>query len=757
MSAFEELGVMPELIKGIEEMDWLLPTPVQAEAVPLILGGGDVMVAAETGSGKTGAFALPILQVVHETVTARRQERGTSAASSDAPKASSADCTWSMEDRDVVFNVSENGLSCSSMTKGWAGGRATVGATAGRLYFEVTLENDGLCRAGWASRAAAFEIGRDKRSFGFGSTAKKSHGGAFADYGKPFGKGDTVGCLLDLTRNQISYTLNGASMGVAFEVPAQMHGQPLHPAVTLKGAKISTCFGGTRAKFRYGPPAGFTGIADAPNSHLTTAAMEEQGNAAGGVRTPSALILEPSRDLAQQTHDAINSLKRHLTTPALQSVLLVGGTQPKEAARQLERGADIVTGTPGRIMDFVESGKLVLTGVKFFVLDEADRLLDTGNQDTIMKLFGRFPKAGQGVARLQVLMFSATLHSDEVKDIASRICQDPSLVDLKGREAVPDTVDHVLVAVDPKADRSWLQSSPEVPSDNVHALDRTGTSVDTPENWSAAIKRLKPRVLQRLIDAYKMEQCLIFCRTNFDCDNLEKFLNSLGGGRGGRWAGRRESGKENPYSCCVLAGARSTDQRRDALQAFKHGEVRFLICTDVAARGIDISGLPYVINLTLPDRAEDYIHRVGRVGRAEKLGLAISLVSTVREKVWYCSKKGYRPWERPTQKDVETNEQGGHTIWYDEPQLLEDIEARLRQKIASVNPDLSLPKDIAARISAAPGSAAYGQHKGGDTASKDIMEHVEALKPAVAELARLETLAQSFYLKRYAKRKEMTV
>ena len=80
------------------------------------------------------------------------------------------------------------GLSCSSMTKGWAGGRATVGATAGTLYFEVTLEDSGLCRAGWASRAAAFEIGRDKRSFGFGSTGKKSHGGAFADYGKPFSK-----------------------------------------------------------------------------------------------------------------------------------------------------------------------------------------------------------------------------------------------------------------------------------------------------------------------------------------------------------------------------------------------------------------------------------------------------------------------------------------------------------------------------------------------------------------------------------------
>lgn len=79
-----------------------------------------------------------------------------------------------------------------------------------------------------------------------------------------------MGCLLDFTSNQISYTLNGSSMGMAFEVPAQMHGQPLYPAVALKGGQITSCFGGTRAKFRYGPPAGFTGIADAPSSHLTT-------------------------------------------------------------------------------------------------------------------------------------------------------------------------------------------------------------------------------------------------------------------------------------------------------------------------------------------------------------------------------------------------------------------------------------------------------------------------------------------------------
>lgn len=127
-----------------------------------------------------------------------------------------------------------------------------------------------------------------------------------------------------------------------------------------------------------------------------------------------------------------------------------------------------------------------------------------------------------------------------------------------------------------------------------------------------------------------MSQCLVFCRTNLDCDNLEKFLNNMGGGG---FRGKTEKGMENPYSCVVLAGQRSMEQRRAALKAFKDGDARFLLCTDVAARGLDIKELPFVINMTLPDKEEDYIHRVGRTGRAEIMGLAVSLVSSCKEKV----------------------------------------------------------------------------------------------------------------------------
>ncbi|GAB4816240.1 hypothetical protein N2152v2_003286 [Parachlorella kessleri] len=702
------------------------------------------MAAAETGSGKTAAFALPVLQIVHETIIAKQRGKLSSGA---AGSGGVVQCLLNVDDRDPLFAVTPDGLRCQARSESaWAGGRGTVGAFSGKVYYEATVADEGLCRVGWATQAAVLDVGTDKQSFGFGGTGKKSHARQFDDYGAAYGLNDTIGCLLDCEGGTISYTKNGRDLGVAFQIPKHLQGQALYPAICLKNAELAVNFGA--APFKFGPPPGYLGLAAAPRDSVAT--WQDHDAAVSAERRPVAIILEPARDLAEQTHKAISSFRKHLEAPAIRNELLVGGVAANAQLRALKEGVDIVTGTPGRIMDSMESGKLPTDSVKFFVLDEADRLLDTGNQEVIMKMFKRFPKAGTGLARLQVLMFSATLHSPEVRALADKICQNPIIVDLKGKDAVPETVDHVLVRVDPQEDRSWLQTNPVVFTDNAHSLDATGPHVDTPENWSEAVKRLKPRMLQRVIDAFSMDQCLIFCRTNFDCDNLEKFLNQLGGG-GGSFRGKRESGKENPYSCTVLGGARSMDERRAALQAFKDGDVRFLICTDVAARGIDIQGLPYVINLTLPDRSEDYIHRVGRVGRADTQGLAISLVATVKEKVWYSTQKGYKPWLDPNKQNTRTNEQGGHTIWYDEQELLKDIEKRLSRPIPALAADLSLPPHIAEKLKPGAGGSQYGQQRGGGQAAyKDLQQHLEAVRPAVQELARLEFEAQAsfFRLKR---------
>jgi len=228
---------------------------------------------------------------------------------------------------------------------------------------------------------------------------------------------------------------------------------------------------------------------------------------------------------------------------------------------------------------------------------------------------------------------------------------------------------------------------------------------------------------------------MIFCRTNADCDNLETFLCNHGGGK--KFRGMVDSGKEHAYSCCVLAGMRSMQERRANLEAFKEGNVRFLICTDVAARGIDIKNLPYVINMTLPDEAENYIHRIGRVGRAERMGLAISIVAgdPVKEKVWYhkCANRGKGCSNRA---DASA---GGCTVWYDEAALLLKVEQRLHQPISELNHStFELPPDLAQL------GAEYGEDAKQVGGVANI--HLQLLGPTVIELGKMEVSAQNIFL-----------
>lgn len=234
---------------------------------------------------------------------------------------------------------------------------------------------------------------------------------------------------------------------------------------------------------------------------------------------------------------------------------------------------------------------------------------------------------------------------------------------------------------------------------------------------------------------------MVFCRTNLDCDNLESFLNACSGQPHKKFKGKAETGKEDKYSCCVLAGMRSLQDRRRSLDAFKEGYVRILICTDVAARGIDIQGLPYVINLTLPDIADNYIHRIGRVGRADRMGLAISIVAGEghKEKVWYhsnCAAKGKNCQNR------DLVEKGGCTIWYDEPSLLLAVEERLKIKIPELSDAFELPQEIREK------NVEYGEtvEMSLDDNNASRM-HIASLAPAVKDLAELELIAQNIFLR----------
>jgi ATP-dependent RNA helicase DDX1 len=269
-----------------------------------------------------------------------------------------------------------------------------------------------------------------------------------------------------------------------------------------------------------------------------------------------------------------------------------------------------------------------------------------------------------------------------------------------------------------------------------------GSSVNkfSKEILSQMLKNLKPQVLVHLLDTLQIEQCMVFCRTNLDCDLLEKFLLQAGGGqREGGSLNKKETGKENLYSCCVLAGMRSMEQRRLALESFKEGDIRILICTDVAARGIDIKNLSCIINMILPDMEENYIHRVGRVGRSDCMGLAVSIVAAhqVDEKVWYhkCNKPRGKGCSNRNLLD-----QGGCTIWYKENEIKAQIEKKLGEQIETFETIQSLVQ----HIQKSGGMKQYGLKK--QSMKGQMSKELSMLAPVVRNLAHLEEQVQHSWL-----------
>eukprot|EP00052_Salpingoeca_macrocollata_P019479 m.161786 g.161786 ORF g.161786 m.161786 type:complete len:730 (-) comp20982_c0_seq2:69-2258(-) len=721
MAAFAELAVMPEIVRAVEELGWLLPTNIQAEAIPQILGGGDVLMAAETGSGKTGAFCLPVLQIAEEYkrtagLGGSKSKKKTAAAAEDA-------VTLSSDDRDALIALSDSGLDCQVReAKLWQGARATAGAIQGQHYYEARVTNEGLCRIGWAAATASLDLGTDKNGFGFGGTGKKSHNRQFDDYGEAFGADDVIGCYFDADNHQVFFSKNGNVFDIAFEVPPHLHKSALYPAVVLKNSSLRLNFGAEPFAF---PPAGkyshFKGIGLQLELCLSASAAATH---TGPRKGPLALILEPSQELARQTFNQIELFAKHI--PSVKQTLLVGGASAKDQIKDLDKVVDIVTGTPGRIKDLVDSGKLDLSSVMFYVLDEVDGLLNQGHLKFLESLYRAMPKAAPDGRRLQLIVASATLHSPEVKSFAENFMFHPVWIDLKGLDSVPDTVHHVVCLVNPVADRWWVKPDLKgIETDGIHARDKTGAQSASDETYSEAVKILKLKYLLNAIKACAPEQAIIFCRTKVDCDHTEHFLNTQGGG-----------GMVNEYSACCVHGEKGRDRQAN-LDKFKNGEIRFLICTDVAARGIDVQGVPCVINMTLPptDEKANYVHRIGRVGRAERMGLAISIVADVKEKVWYHQCKN----RNKDCHDTRLLKQGGCAIWFDEKQYLADIEEHLGVSIPLVGSDFSIP------VNEFDGKVVYGEKRttGNETQYKG---HADQLAPSVKELSALERQAQESFL-----------
>lgn len=336
--------------------------------------------------------------------------------------------------------------------------------------------------------------------------------------------------------------------------PTPIQAQAIPPA--LEGRDLMGC-----AQTGTGKTAAFT----LPILQLLAAEPRTKGR-----RTIKALVLTPTRELAAQIDECCRDYARYTD---LRHCVIFGGVNQRPQVDTLQRGVDLLVATPGRLLDLIGQGYISLSDVQFFVLDEADRMLDMGFIHDIRRILPLLPK------ERQTLFFSATMPDDIVK-LASTMLRDP-----------------VQVTVTPSA-----------------------TVVETiRQSVLFAEKAEKRELLVKLLKERPEGSILVFSRTKHGADRIARILTKAG------------------IEARAIHGDKSQGARERAMNDFKSGKCRVLIATDIAARGIDISELPLVINYDLPEVAETYVHRIGRTGRAGCEGEAIA----------FCSED-----ERPLLKDI---------------------------------------------------------------------------------------------------------
>ncbi len=271
-----------------------------------------------------------------------------------------------------------------------------------------------------------------------------------------------------------------------------------------------------------------------------------------------ALILEPTRELADQVAEALRKFSKHT---GLRIGLIYGGVGYGNQREQIARGMDILVATPGRLLDFMDQGEIHLAHLTHLVLDEVDRMLDMGFLPDVKKIVGFCP------SKRQTLFFSATV-PPEIERLTSWVLRDPLTIEIGLRRSAAETVSHALYPV---------------ASDQKHEL------------------------LLGLLEKTHYESVIVFCRTKMGADRVAASLTHL------------------PHPVGVMHSDRSQGERNEALAGFRSGKYPVLVATDIAARGLDIAGVTHVINYDVPQHPEDYVHRIGRTGRAATEGDALTL------------------------------------------------------------------------------------------------------------------------------------
>ena len=309
-----------------------------------------------------------------------------------------------------------------------------------------------------------------------------------------------------------------------------------------------------------------TGTGKTASFTLPMLSLLEKGRARA--RMPRTLILEPTRELAAQVEQsfAVYGQNHRLTVS-----LLIGGVSFADQLKKLDRGADVLIATPGRLLDHFERGKLLLTGVETFVVDEADRMLDMGFIPDIERICKLLPFTRQTV------FFSATMPT-EIQSLADQFLHNPVRVEVAKPASTAKTITQRLIA---SGSKPW---------------DKRATLRSLIEN------------------AEELKNAIIFCNRKRDVATVYRSLNKHG------------------FNAGALHGDMDQTSRMATLDGFKNGEVNLLVASDVAARGLDIPSVSHVFNFDLPTHAEDYVHRIGRTGRAGREGVAISIATKADKK-----------------------------------------------------------------------------------------------------------------------------
>lgn len=427
---FQELDIIAPILRAVEEKGYEEPTPIQQEAIPVVMAGKDIFGIARTGTGKTAAFAIPIIQ---QLMALREQE---------------------------------------------------AAALAEREAAEQEAQKEEQQRAAENAQQATAESAEAL-------------------------SGEEVEGVSDDTGNS-------------------------EPQVETRNQRRRRLYRERQRKRRE--------------------KREKEAKLPHFIR---ALILTPTRELALQIDECFTDYGKY---SGLRHTAIFGGVKQRPQTDALRKGVDILIATPGRLLDLMGQGEVKLDGLRTFVLDEADRMLDMGFIADIRRLLPRLPK------ERQTLFFSATM-PDEIVRLSRSMLYHPVRIEVTPASSTVDEVEQCVYFV------------------------------EKPE---------KRQLLVELLQEYEDKSVLIFARTKHGADNISKLLRKQG------------------MRCEALHGDKSQCQRQRALEEFKSGKSRIMVATDIAARGIDIKELGMVINYDIPDIPETYVHRIGRTGRAGCAGIALT-------------------------------------------------------------------------------------------------------------------------------------